>query len=272
MPDKEKDEKVSLPFFGIPRILPYVKSYRPEILIMVGTGLVASIIDVLIPLYQRYALNHFVGEGTLDTLPWFILIFLLSVLVTGVCNYVNGYLAQKLESSINRDLRALAFRHLQTLSFSYYNQNSVGYIHSRVMSDTSRIGILFSWSLVEGSWQMAYLIGAIAVMLAINARLALLILLVLPLIAVFFSIFQSKLIAANREVREINSRITGNFNEGITGARTIKTLAVEKRIGKDFTDETAKMRRTTVRAARYRGLFASTISLASSLALYSPSH
>ena len=74
MPDNDKQEKVSLPFFGIPKILPYVKGYRPEILIMIVTGLLGSIIDVLIPLYQRYALNHFVGESTLDTLPWFILV------------------------------------------------------------------------------------------------------------------------------------------------------------------------------------------------------
>ncbi|MBQ6195864.1 MAG: ABC transporter ATP-binding protein [Lachnospiraceae bacterium] len=267
MPDKAKKEKTSLPFFGIPKILPYISGYRKEILIMIGTGFLGSVIDVIIPLYQRYALNHFVAGRTLDTLPWFILIYVLSILVTAVGNYINGYLAQKMESSVNRDLRRLAFTHLQTLSFSYYNQNSVGYIHSRVMSDTSRIGILFSWSLVEGSWQMAYFAGAVAVMLAVNARLALLVLTVIPLIVILFSIFQSRLISLNRQVREINSRITGNFNEGITGARTIKTLTVEERIGRDFTDETANMRRTAVKAARFRGLFASTIGFASSLAL-----
>ena len=267
MPDNTKKDKTSLPFFGIPKILPYIRGYRKEILVMIGTGFLASVIDVIIPLYQRYALNHFVAGRTLDTLPWFILIYVLSILVTAVGNYINGYLAQKMESSVNRDLRHLAFTHLQTLSFSYYNQNSVGYIHSRVMSDTSRIGILFSWSLVEGSWQMAYFAGAVAVMLAVNARLALLVLTVIPLIVILFSIFQSRLISLNRQVREINSRITGNFNEGITGARTIKTLAVEERIGRDFTDETANMRRTAVKAARFRGLFASTIGFASSLAL-----
>ncbi len=267
MPDNTKKDKTSLPFFGIPKILPYIRGYRKEILVMIGTGFLASVIDVIIPLYQRYALNHFVAGRTLDTLPWFILIYVLSILVTAVGNYINGYLAQKMESSVNRDLRRLAFTHLQTLSFSYYNQNSVGYIHSRVMSDTSRIGILFSWSLVEGSWQMAYFAGAVAVMLAVNARLALLVLTVIPLIVILFSIFQSRLISLNRQVREINSRITGNFNEGITGARTIKTLAVEERIGRDFTDETANMRRTAVKAARFRGLFASTIGFASSLAL-----
>ncbi len=269
MPDKQnkKQENKSLPFFGIPKILPYIRKFRGMMLVMVITGLVGSTIDIVIPLYQRYALNHFVGEGTLDTLPWFLLIYVASLVFTAAANYVNGHLALTLEVSVNRELRSLAFGHLQTLAFSYYNQNSVGYIHSRVMSDTSRIGGLFSWSLAEGIWQGTYLIGAIAVMLAVNPKLALLVLLVLPLIVILFSLFQAKLIRVNRQVREINSRITGNFNEGITGARTIKTLAVEDLIEKDFRAETANMRRTTVKAARFRGLFASTIGLASSLAL-----
>ncbi|MBO4837841.1 MAG: ABC transporter ATP-binding protein [Lachnospiraceae bacterium] len=269
MPDKQEDkqEKKSLPFFGIPKIMPYIKKYRGMMLVMVLTGLVGSTIDIIIPLYQRYALNHFVGLGTLDTLPWFLVIYVASLIFTAAANYINGHLALTLEVSVDKDLRSLAFGHLQTLAFSYYNQNSVGYIHSRVMSDTSRIGGLFSWSLAEGVWQGTYLIGAIAVMLAVRPKLALLVLLVLPLIVILFSLFQARLIKVNREVREINSRITGNFNEGITGARTIKTLAVEDLIEKDFRAETANMRRTTVKAARFRGLFASTIGLASSLAL-----
>ena len=269
MPDKQDDrqDKRSLPFFGIPKIMPYIKKYRGMMLVMVLTGLVGSTIDIIIPLYQRYALNHFVGLGTLDTLPWFLVIYVASLVFTAAANYINGHLALTLEVSVDKDLRSLAFDHLQTLAFSYYNQNSVGYIHSRVMSDTSRIGGLFSWSLAEGVWQGTYLIGAIAVMLAVRPKLALLVLLVLPLIVILFSLFQARLIKVNREVREINSRITGNFNEGITGARTIKTLAVEDLIEKDFRAETANMRRTTVKAARFRGLFASTIGLASSLAL-----
>ena len=266
MPDKQ-EEKKSLPFFGIPKIMPYIRQYKGMMLVMVLTGLFGSGIDLILPLYQRYAINHFVEGRTLDTLPWFIAIYVASLLITAAGNYINGYLALKLEVCINRDLRGMAFDHLQTLSFSYYNQNSVGYIHSRVMSDTSRIGGLFSWSLAESVWQGTYLFGAIIVMLAVRPGLALLVMTVLPLIVFLFSLFQAKLIKLNRQVREINSRITGNFNEGITGARTIKSLAVEELIEKDFRAETKNMRRTIVHAARYRGLFASTIGLASSLAL-----
>ena len=260
-PQKDK----SLPFFGVPKLFPYVRQYRKQLLYMVILGLLGS--DVLLPLFQRYAINHYVGEKTLDTLLPFILLYFGYVVFMAVMNYFATYKACCVEVWIDRDLRNLAFDHLQTLSFSYFNQNSVGYIHSRVMSDTQRIGVLFSWSLMDCVWHGTYLIGSVIVMLIVNARLALLVMLVLPLIVLLFSLFQAKLIRVNRKVREINSKITGNFNEGITGARTIKTLAIEDKMDRDFTADTAEMKRSSVQAARLRGLFAVTMSFASSLAL-----
>jgi len=105
------------------------------------------------------------------------------------------------------------------------------------------------------------------VMIAMDAQLAAMVLSILPLLVILFTVFQKKLIKVNREVREINSHITGNFNEGITGAKTIKSLAVEEKMDSRFTGDTAKMRKKSVRAARLRGLFAGTMSFASSVAL-----
>ena len=135
------------------------------------------------------------------------------------------------------------------------------------MSDTSRIGSLVSWTMVDGVWQASYFIGAIVVMFAVNAKLAALVVVIVPLIVVLFSIFQKLLIRANREVRELNSHITGDFNEGITGAKTIKTLVIEDDMGEKFVEDTKKMRSKSVHAARLRGLFAATMNLASSIAL-----
>ena len=168
---------------------------------------------------------------------------------------------------VNRELRQTGFTHLQTLSFSYFNQNSVGYIHARLMSDTSRIGSLVSWTMVDCVWRISYLVGAIVTMLWMNTRLALMVLCILPLLLLLFSLFQKNLIHVNREVREINSRITSNFNEGITGAKTIKSLAIEAKMEQKFMEETCNMRRKTVQASRLRGLFAGTMNLASSVAL-----
>ena len=267
MSQRRKEEHVSLPFFGIGKILPYTKKFRRTQLAMVFFGLCGTAVDIELPLLQRYALNHFVGGGTLDTLWLFIPLYIASIVMAALVNYAAYYRAMTTEVGVNRDLRSAAFDHLQTLSFSYYNQNSVGYIHARVMSDTERIGSLVSWTLMDCTWHMSYLVGAVLVMFLINAKLALMVVTILPVLVVLFTIFQKRLVAVNREMRELNSQITSDFNEGITGAKTIKTLVIEDKIYTGFQKDTAAMRKKSVRAARLRGLFASTMSLASSLAL-----
>ena len=264
---KEKKEQRSLPFFGIGKVVPFLKKYRAQMLVMVLCGLASTGVDLLIPQFQRYALNHFIPNKTLDTMPIFIGIYLVVILLTGVLNYTSCNYAMKTEVSVNRDLRDAAFSHLQTLSFSYFNQNSVGYIHARVISDTSRIGSLVSWSLMDSVWHLSYLVGAVVVMLLVNAKLALLVMTILPLIVILFSIFQTKLIRINREVRELNSKITSDFNEGITGAKTIKTLVIEDKMAKDFLADTNAMRRKSTRVSHLRGLFSATLNIASSMAL-----
>ena len=264
---KPSENKSSLRFFGIGKMLPFLKKYRGMMLIMVLCGMAGSVIDIGTPLLQRYALNHFVALGTLDTLVPFILVYVFAILFAGVSNYISALNSLRLEVRLDKDLRNAAFEHLQTLSFSYYSRNSVGYIHARVMSDTQRIGALFSWTIIDSVWQGAYVVGAIVAMLVVNARLALLVLSILPLLVLLFSLFQSKLVRANREIREINSKITSNFNEGITGARTVKTLVIEDKIERDFRAETENMLRRSIGASRLRGVFAVTMNFASSLAL-----
>ncbi len=262
-----ENQKTSLPFFGIPRLFPYIRKYRRTLLIMLICGLGGTGMDLAIPLLQRYALNRYVAERTLEGLPLYIVIYVAILLFGAAVNYISTRGAMSTEVRVNRDLRSSAFDHLQKLSFSYFNQNAVGYIHSRVMSDTSRIGSLVSWTMMDGVWHTSYLIGSVTVMLLINARLALMVMLILPLIVILYSLFQGKLILANRQIRELNSKITGDFNEGITGAKTIKTLVIEDRMGRDFLADTAEMRKKGIHVARLRGMFAMTMNLASSLAL-----
>lgn len=262
-----EDNKKSLPFFGIGKIIPYMKKYRIIIIAMIACGLCGSLTDILFPIYQRYALNHFVGDMTLDTLPFFIAVYIITVIFAGVVNYISCFHAMKIEVSVNKDLRNAAFEHLQTLSFSYYNQNSVGYIHSRVMSDTARIGTLVSWRMMDGVWHLSYLAGSIIVMFVVNPKLTFLVVLIVPLIVLLFSLFQKGLIRVNRQIREINSTITGNFNEGITGAKTIKTLVIEDKMSRHFIKDTDNMLVKSVHGAHLRGLFAATMHFASSCAL-----
>lgn len=264
---KNKEQTVSLRWFGIPYLLPTLKRYRSLYIFMVIAGLVGSGVDILLPLFQRYAIDVFIAQEMLDGLGIFIAIYLLTILLQAAGNLVATTFAGKIEQNIGRDLRHSTFSHLQTLAFSYFNQNSVGYLHSRVMSDTARIGELVSWNLMDAVWNLTYMIGAIVVMLIVRWQLALMILILIPLAAILIAVFQKKLIVLNRRTRELNSTITANFNEGITGARTIKSLAVEYKMDKRFRADTEHMKRVSVHTMHTRAMLWSIVTFFSFFAL-----
>ena len=263
---KEQSHK-SLPLFGIPKLAPYLKPYGPLLLGMTLFGLLGSGMDAVIPLFQQYAIDNFIGGGTMHGVRPFIALYVLVMIVQVISNYVSAYGACKAELYIGRDLKREAFNHLQTLSFSYFNQNSVGYIHARVMSDTDKIASTLAWGLMEGVWDMAYLIGAAVSMLLLNWKLALCVLVVIPVLAVTCGVVQKKLVLTQRQVREQNSHITSAFNEGITGAKTTKTLVIEDKVEREFDALTAQMKKVSVRSMHYRSIFMSTTAFAASMAL-----
>ncbi len=262
-----ENTNIKLPLFGIPKLFPYIKQYCPKIIFMIILGVLSSLADSVFPIFNRYAIDNFVGRKTLEGLTVFIVLYLIVLVLQVIDNFICTYICGQIELSVDRDLRNAAFSHLQTLSFAYFNQNNVGYIHARVMSDTGKIGVMVSWRMMDIVWQGAYVIFVLVMMLILNFKLALLVMILVPIAVVLVMYFQSKLVVLNRKIREINSTITSNFNEGITGAKAIKTLVVEDKIQSDFEEDTEKMRATSVHATHYSAFFTSAITMMSSVAL-----
>ena len=264
---KQEKEKKGLPFFGIPKLAPYLKPYKMLFFWMVVTGTVGSGMDAIIPLFQQHAIDHFIADKTMQGVGGWLALYILVMIIQTATNYISAYGACKAELYIGRDLKRETFNHLQTLSFSYFNQNSVGYTHARVMSDTDRIASTLAWGLMEAVWYIAYLLLAIVMMFALNWKLALCVMVIVPVLVISGAYFQKKLVFFHRRVREQNSKITGAFNEGITGAKTTKTLVIEDKVEQEFDDLTGEMKRLSVRAMHFRGVFMSTTAFAASIAL-----
>ncbi len=256
-----------LKFFGLGKLRPYIKSYRPIFVMLVFGALFTGVANTVLPLFQQYAIDNFIAQKTLDGLPWFVVAYLGLIVLTFVVDYFGSYSCCRLEMFILRDMRRDAFNHLQTLSVAYFNQNSVGRLHARVMSDTSSVASIISWDVNQSVWNIVYLVSASVVMFILDPLLALCVLAIVPLVALVSVYFNRKLTSINRKVREINSEITGGFNEGITGAATSKTLAVEHKLDKDFYGRTDGMKRKSQRLGHHRALLFSIISFASSTAL-----
>lgn len=261
------DHKKSLPLFGLPYIMDYLKPYAVTMFWMVSLGLVGGVIDIIIPFFPDYAITHFIEPGTADGLLKMIIVYAIVLLVSIIANGISAYMACEMEMYVGRDLKNAVFGKLQKLSVSYYNKNSVGYLHSRVISDTDRIGTLISWNLMSIVWYASYIVGAMIVMLALRWTLALCVIVIVPLTVILATYFQRRLVVVGREMRELNSIITGDFNEGITGAMTIKTLTIEDEMNSRFQFDTSKMYHKAVQNGHLRGLFLSLISFSGFFAL-----
>ena len=254
-------------FFGFNRIVPVMRPYAKRLVWMTVIAFIGTLFDIFIPQFQKYALDTFIGGETLSGFARFVLIYVAFLLAQVVFNLVSIIIAQRVELNITHDLRERCYRHLQELSLSFYNRFSVGYIHSRVMSDIATIGETAVWSIMEGLWHGVYILGVAIAMFVMNWKLALVTVAILPVMAVLAVFFERKLVRVNRKIRELNSIITGDFNEGITGAKTIKTLAIEDKMKGEFHEDTKNMRVFSVRKQRLDSIFFAVVSFSSSFAL-----
>lgn len=183
----------------------------------------------------------------------------------GVFGFI--YLAGILGERVQYDLRKKLFNHLQTLSFSYFDRTPVGWIMSRVTSDTGRIADLITWGAVDVTWAIMSILTASVFMLILNWQLALVVLTVIPILIVVASWFQKRIITQYRIVRKTNSRITGAYNENIQGVRVIKALNREEKNLDEFGELTGQMYRASFRAARLSAMFLPVVQFISAIAL-----
>lgn len=228
------------------KLLPFLSPYKKHMILIVAMMLGGACIDIIQPLFSGYAVDHFIEPRTTDGLLQFVIFYVLLTVLMTLSTILMAVVALKVEMYLGRDLKRKLFDHLQTLDFSYYNTTPVGTIMARVMSDTNKIGSVLAWSLVDVFWSAAYVIGCVFVMLAINWRLALILVAIIPVIAVLTVVFQKKILAVNRRVRAINAEVTRHYNEGISGAKTSKTLVIEDKNDQAFRAVTDDMRRTTI--------------------------
>lgn len=249
------------------KLLPFLKPYSKTMVVIVVLMLVGAACDIAYPLLSGYAVDQFVTPATSEGVTWFALGYFAVVFLQMLSTMIFARAALKVEMYLGRDLKKKLFIHLQTLSFSYYNTTPVGTIMARVMSDTNKIGTVFAWSLVDIFWSAAYVLGSMVVMLTINWQLALLVIVVVPFIALLTLYFQKRILKINRQVRRINAEITRHYNEGISGAKTSKTLVIEDKNTAAFQEVTHRMKETTVRGVLLNAVYVPIIGFLTALAV-----
>lgn len=233
----------------------FFKPYIKNITILIVFMLITAVMDLSIPLFQKYAVDNFIIKDTTEGLSTFIALYGAALITMALSVTIFVRMAIVVEMHIGKDLRKDIFEHLQNLSLSYYNTTPVGYIMARTLSDTNKIGTMIAWGLVDVFWSVAYVIGAFIAMFLLNAKLALIVMFVIPFMAIITVYFQKKLLLTSRKLRKVNSKMTGSFNEGISGARTSKTLVIEDKNLNEFKEISIEMKSSSIKLARLNALY-----------------
>ena len=249
------------------RMMPYIlQMKRPficaGILIIFWTA-----INAAFPLFTSYAVNNFIIPETIEGIVPFIILYATFIVLSSFGTYIWVKILMRVENKMGQIIRRDCFIHLQKIQLAYHNTNSVGYLIGRVISDTERIISMVSWgftAVVEASF---IIIFSIVYMFILSPPLALILILIIPFAWVIAWIFQRKILVVSRKVREINSRITGAYNEGITGSKTSKTLVIEDVNSTEFAKLSDRMQRQSVRSSRLMAMMLPMIATIGSIAL-----
>jgi ATP-binding cassette subfamily B protein len=241
--------------FGLLR--PHWREYS---LVMLAMALLAGV-DVAIPLVTRHAIDAGIVAGDRGGIYRSAALFGVLILVQGAL--VGGFIAGcgRIGARVNYELRRRVFAHLQGLSVGYFDRTPVGWIMARAVGDSPRVGETLTWGAVDFVWGAVMMILMAGAMLAIDWRLAGLVLGLVPLILAVSLAFQKRIIHRQRQVRRLNSELTAAFNETIMGVRVIKALVQEEAEAQSFQGLAGSMYHSSYRAAVLVSLYLPLISL-----------
>ena len=260
-PYEKEDQVVKLDLNLWKKLFQLIKSMRRDILLMCLSMILLAATDSLYPLLTAYAIDHFIANQTTDGLVGYAVILIAFMIFSAGLTRFFIYYAGQTEIGLSYNVREKAFAKLQELSLSYFDRNPIGWLLSRIISDVNRLSEVVAWGIVDFVWSGFSIHFMVISMFILNWQLALIALAVIPprvLISIFF---QKRILEAQRKVRAQNSRLTAVINEGITGAKTTKTLLREAESLAEYTEIAGKFRSHSIRALNLAALYMPVVSV-----------
>ncbi|HAX02792.1 MAG: ABC transporter ATP-binding protein [Tenericutes bacterium GWC2_34_14] len=234
------------------------KSKKHLILLIIYSGLLASL-DVLIPMFNRYAIDTFFVGGDYTTWPYYVAANLGLALAFGLVVWGFIYEAGIIEAEVSYELRRQAFENLQRLSYAYFDKTPQGWVMARMTSDTRKLSLIISWGLVDFVWAGLQMIMILIVLYLTFIKLAIIMTIVLPVMLLIAYVFTKLILKQHRIARKFNSQLTAQYSEGFLGAKTTKSLSIEDSNYDEFSLTANNLRRSSIKAVISSAIFSSVV-------------
>jgi ABC-type multidrug transport system fused ATPase/permease subunit len=247
-------------------LLILLRPYRARTLLMLGALLLGTAAALAPPPLAKLAIDEGIVPGDLTTLTWVVVAFLVSALVYWGATYAQTYLVGWVGQRVLQDLRIQLFAHLQTQSVGFYSRRQAGVIISRLTNDVQALDQLVSDGIVTLFGSTLTLVGTAAILLVLDAELALLTFLVFPLLGIGSLAFRIVSANAYRLTREKVAAITAYLQESLSGIRVVRTFAQEDRHLKRFAELNEANREANMRTVNLNAAYFPAVELLSAVA------
>ena len=190
-----EEEEFTTQFNGqtLMRTMAQTKSHWPLLVGFLLCITVVALTDSITTYLGMQIIDEGIIPGDREALVRLFAIYVVLIFISAGMVFGFIYFAGILGETVQYDLRQKLFFRLQDLSFAYFDQTPVGWIMSRVTSDTQRMGELVSWGLLDVTWSVTRILTAFIFMLIINWQLALIVALVIPILLVVAVQFKKKI-------------------------------------------------------------------------------
>ena len=259
--DKEYDSRL------MRRLLQYLRPYWRFFVLSVSLLLVATVLRLLRPYLYKVAIDSHIATGDVDGLKRLVLLFIVLMFSELGFRYIQIYSTRYVGQRILYDLRTQIFSHLQKMSLSFFDKNPVGRLMTRVVSDVETLNETLSVGVVNIFGDVVILLGIVIFMFALNWRLALVTLSVLPILAIATAVFRTKARESYRQIRKKVARINAYLQEHISGLKEVQLFIRESKAMERFRELNASLRDQWHKTILYYALFFPIVGLLESIAI-----
>ena len=213
----------------------YFKNHKKLFALDIFCAILIAAIDLTFPMVTRTALYEMLPDNLYGTFFTVIGAMMVCYLLRAALNYTVTYFGHTFGIRVEADVRADLFRHMQTLSYDFYDKNRTGQLMSRLTSDLHELTELAHHGPEDLLTSSVTIVGALIVMMTIQWRLALVVALLVPVFAIVIMTLRRRMGRASAEVKQKTGHINAEIESSLSGIRTAKAFANEKLENARFT-------------------------------------
>jgi ATP-binding cassette, subfamily B, bacterial len=222
------------------KFLSYYKPYRGLFFADMICALIVSVTALLLPLCASYITKNVLGSNlpnALNQIYGMGAVMLALILIHTLCNMFVDYQGHMMGALMERDMRSELFEHYQKLSFGFYDEQKTGQLMTRLTNDSFDLAELFHHGPEDIVISLLNFLGAFLIMLTIDVKLALIVFLFLPVMAVYTIYFNKKMKVALRRSNDRVGDINAQVEDTLSGIRVVQSFTNEEIEKRKFTYE-----------------------------------